>query len=306
MVVLFLVPIGALGEQPAATRGPLSESEVVYLLQAGVTTMRVRTLVEQHGVTFHPSSSSVDMLRAAGADEILIRAITDSYREGGPTPADTPLSVAPPAHPLGSPSGEARPPRAAASDADFVLLSDAPRGPIEMARTEVTNREFDAFVRAMGVKRPSTPFWGSPNSYPVVNVTWHDAVAYCRWLTLTTGRRHRLPYEVEWEYAARGGLSLKIYPWGDAVPDGRACFARRGPCPVRSFRPNAFGLYDMAGSVSEWCQDRFEAGGKARVVRGGGWTVPAGSPLDLAVARREKANPDRGKNDIGFRVVRLP
>src|SRR5581483_11983202 len=108
---------------------------------------------------------------------------------------------------------------------------------------------------------------GNRQNHPVVHVSWNDATAYCAW----AGRR--LPTEAEWEYAARGGLALKRYAWGDELtPNGRwNCNIWQGhfpdvntredgfltTAPVKTYRPNGFGLYNMAGNVWEWCSDWF-------------------------------------------------
>jgi formylglycine-generating enzyme required for sulfatase activity len=104
---------------------------------------------------------------------------------------------------------------------------------------------------------------------PVVYVSWDDAMAYCEWLSRQRGKRVRLPTEAEWEYAARGGLSGKQYPWGDEDPDGKANFgnsyasawsAGAGQClkNVDSFQANGYGLFNMAGNVWEWCADWYD------------------------------------------------
>ena len=89
--------------------------------------------------------------------------------------------------------------------------------------------------------------------YPVVYVTWHAAAAFCRSL----GKR--LPTEAEWEYAARGGLIGKDFPWGDDVPDKtKANFSASGighPIKVASYPPNGYWLYDMVGNVWEFLAD---------------------------------------------------
>ena len=106
------------------------------------------------------------------------------------------------------------------------------------------------------------------DSYPVVHVSWDDAAAYARW----AGKR--LPTEAEWERAARGGLEGKPYIWGDQAPSDTAIFANiwqgefpnrnssrdgfAGVAPVKSFAPNGYGLYDMAGNVWEWCADWYQ------------------------------------------------
>lgn len=155
--------------------------------------------------------------------------------------------------------------------------------------------------------------WKNPgfeqnDSHPVVCVSWNDAAAFCKWLGRKTGRTVRLPREAEWEYACRAG-SRTAYQWGDLPKGGkgwcngadRRFEATFGQCPVfewddrfattapvGSFKPNAFGLYDMHGNVWEWCadwygEDYYATGTKAdpagppkgtvRVMRGGSWAA---------------------------------
>ena len=91
----------------------------------------------------------------------------------------------------------------------------------------------------------------SRGEHPINCVSWFQADAFCEW------RGARLPTEVEWEYAARGGAKNQKYPWGDESPDGRACWKNPTSCPVRSYPSGAFGLYDMSGNVWEWVADGF-------------------------------------------------
>jgi formylglycine-generating enzyme required for sulfatase activity len=118
------------------------------------------------------------------------------------------------------------------------------------------------------------------DKHPVVQVSWNDAVAYCKWRGEKDGRKYRLPTEAEWEFAARGGLDRKPYVWGDEqVPGGvwqaniwQGEFPNQNTladgfertAPVASFPANGYGLHDMAGNVWEWCADWYEADYYAR------------------------------------------
>jgi len=114
---------------------------------------------------------------------------------------------------------------------------------------EVTNQQYEMF------KRQTRPPESLGNTQPAVNVTWINASNFCKWLSKREKRSYRLPTEAEWEYAARGGLVQKTYPWGDEDAGGRATIQQMTTTPVGSHAPNGFGLYDMAGNVQEWVSD---------------------------------------------------
>lgn len=173
---------------------------------------------------------------------------------------------------------------------------------------------------------------------PVLHVSAEDAQAYVEWLSAQTGRRYRLPSEAEFEYALRAGSSTP-FPWGqgsppegtgnftgsrDRSPTGRSWSnafrdygdGHWGPAPVGSFTPNAWGLHDLAGNVSEWVADCWHEnyrraprdasawvnpGCRMSVIRGGAW---ASSPEQTRSAWRAPAARDTTNARIGFRVVR--
>jgi len=244
--------------------------------------------------------------------------------------------------------------------------------PFRIARTAVTNREFARFVAATGycsvaeregwtyvfhlllddpdrwpVSPPGLPWWrkvdgaawhspegpGSGISgredHPAVHIAWYDALAYCRWAGL------RLPAEVEWERAARGGLARQKFPWGNALtPGGRHAmntwqgdFPHRntaedgylGTAPVDAFAPNGYGVFNTTGNVWEWVRDAFGprdgaqpedepdaasvASGAPRVQRGGSYLCHVSYCDRYHVHSRTRNDPDSTTGNCGFRVA---
>ncbi len=246
--------------------------------------------------------------------------------------------------------------------------------PFLIDATAVTNRQFAEFVEASGyvtdaerfgwsfvfhqfvedeevraaLKGPAAaPWWlaapgacwrapEGPGSdvrerwdHPVVQVSWRDAQAYCRWAGL------RLPSEAEWEYAARGGLSQKRYPWGDQLRPKRAhrCNIWQGTFPTHNrgddgylgtapadaYQPNGYGLFNVAGNVWEWCEDWFSSAfhvegpranpggppsGSAKVIRGGSYLCHKSYCNRYRVAARTANTPDSTTGNSGFRCAR--
>jgi formylglycine-generating enzyme required for sulfatase activity len=158
---------------------------------------------------------------------------------------------------------------------------------------------------------------GGRGSHPVVHVSWLDARAYCRWAG------GRLPDEVEWEYAARGGLDGARFPWGDELNPGGEhrmnVFQGRfpgqdtgedgfvGTAPVDAFPPNGHGLHNMTGNVWEWCAGRFGPSRPGqRTMRGGSYLCHSSYCWRYRCAARSANTPDSSAGNIGFRMAADP
>lgn len=236
--------------------------------------------------------------------------------------------------------------------------------PFYLGKHEVTVEQFRQFVEATGYATDAekgTGFQGAfgwnreamefemndkyswrntgfpqSDSHAVVNVSWNDAVEFCKWLRGKDGKPYRLPTEAEWEYACRAGTTTHYSHGDDAeglakvgnVAD--AAFEAEFPelkglvkasdgyahtSPAGSFLPNAFGLYDMHGSVWEWCADWYDveyyakspandpegpATGEERVYRGGGWFNCA---RGCRSATRSASQAENRNLALGFRVA---
>ena len=178
-------------------------------------------------------------------------------------------------------------------------VTDIPGTAIRMGVTEITNAQYEAFdpahVRA----------FSRGDDDAVTMVSWHEARAYCAWLSRETGRRFRLPTEAEWEYACRAGTSTP-YHTGDELPAFMHKAQRNNrdkvpvPLTVAQSQPNAWGLYDMHGNVEEWCIDPWDALGDFRVTRGGSHNMEL---RYLTSGSRSAALPEDRSVLIGFRIV---
>jgi formylglycine-generating enzyme required for sulfatase activity len=243
--------------------------------------------------------------------------------------------------------------------------------PFRIGRYAVTNRQFGAFVEATGYVTEAERFgwsfvfhllvpkagvtvrgssgaapwwlgvdgasWRAPEGpgssvekrldHPAIHLSWNVAMAFCAW----SGTR--LPTEAEWEYAARGGLDQKRFPWGDDLLTGgkhrcniwQGAFPERnskadghlGTAPVDAYQPNGFGLYNVAGNVWEWCaawwgvdhpvagivDPRGPDGGSGKVTRGGSYLCHKSYCNRYRVAARTANTPDSSTGNMGFRVA---
>ncbi len=219
-------------------------------------------------------------------------------------------------------------------------------GAFAMGKYEVTVGEYLRFVKDTGKHAPEWMEKGSSyniktgsdnyykkfgsaltsKDYPVVGVSWHDAVAYTEWLSQETGYIYRLPTEAEWEYAARAGTETK-YWWGNKIGSNKAN-CNNDYCgdsfeytaPVGSFGANQFGISDTVGNVWEWVSDIYgkdyysssprsnpkgprgdETGRQLRVFRGGAWSNTA---QHARAANRDDYSPNGRNGNVGFRLVR--
>jgi alpha-galactosidase len=197
--------------------------------------------------------------------------------------------------------------------------------PFFMAVTEVTVAQFDQFVKDSGYAWEK-PVYAFPQraDHPATATTWNDAQAFCKWLSGKCGKTVSLPSEAQWEYACRAGTTTRyasgdytedLLDYGHYASNGWDAAATNSPmfAPVASFKPNAFGLYDMHGNLMEWCQDFYApypagpqtdptgpATGGKNVARGGNWH---NSAEKCRSAIRYQAAAARAFNRDGFRVT---
>jgi formylglycine-generating enzyme required for sulfatase activity len=208
--------------------------------------------------------------------------------------------------------------------------------PFYLGKVEVTQEQYEAVTK-------ENPSQARGPKLPVESVTWMQATAFAETVTNrvprdTAPRQYRLPREAEWEYACRGGRPCSLpfgvgngrsldstqanlegnYPFGGP---GKSKPSLRGTRQGGSYQPNALGLFDMHGNVWEWCQDSYRDypggedvvkkvtkpvggpdGGTSRAMRGGSWLTLA---RDCRAANRGRSEPAFGREDLGFRLVRV-
>jgi hypothetical protein len=262
------------------------------------------------------------------------------------TPAPTlplmALKTEPPKAPTATPAPEPVAP-ASASAANSLGLKFAPVGDVAFSVYLTRVKDFEVFAKAVNLKSTA---WRGPGfrqapDHPVVNVTWTEAIAFCKWLTdkehkegtLPPNQFYRLPYDLEWSKAvglgdetgrtpeAREMGIADVYPGGTDWPPRKGAGNYTGEetgsdvaikgyedgfawtAPVGSFPPNKFGLYDMGGNVWQWCMDSWNNESKAKVLRGASWYNGA-LKLSLLSSCRVHASPDSSTDNYGFRLVR--
>lgn len=208
---------------------------------------------------------------------------------------------------------------ASGQDYDEAPTHEVTVSAFRMSATEITNIQYEAFDT---LRKPSrekrTDRLSRGDNMAVIDITWKEAAAYCKWLSRQTGKNYRLPTEAEWEYACRAGTTTPYYT-GNSLPSNmqKEQATNRNlkavDLTVGQSDPNAFGLYDMHGNVEEWCQDWYgpyssaaqtnpggPSKGAFKVTRGGSHNTPV---KYLRCANRSAATPDDHHSQIGFRVV---
>ncbi len=203
-------------------------------------------------------------------------------------------------------------PRTRIAIANDPMLHVAKVAAFDMDVNEVTVASYQACVDeglclAPPADQPTCNF-GHPDrsNHPMNCVSYNEANAFCHSVN------KRLPTEEEWEFAARGGAEERTYPWGVGEPSRQLCWSGLtqlgGTCPIRTFAPGAFGIFDMAGNVWEWTSSPYSADKKeanaTRVCRGGGWSDARA--LDFRGAYRVAHAPTNRDGNLGFRCARGP
>jgi serine/threonine protein kinase/formylglycine-generating enzyme required for sulfatase activity len=316
-----------------------------------------RKILESPGAARSPQSTPTPATPAPTAPPVVTATTpTPQIRPATPAPAKITAPVPPvraatpepikmaniPATP---PSLSVAIPRATSVEpgANSLGMNFVPVGDVDFCVWQTRVKDFEVFAKSVNLKSTS---WKGPGfkqgpDHPVVNVSWQESVAFCKWLTdkehkdnvLAADKFYRLPTDLEWSKAvglpeesgrtpeARDMGLQDVYPWGNQWPpppgSGNYTGEETGSdvaikgyddgfawtSPVGSFPPNKFGLYDMGGNVWQWCMDAWNAESKAKVLRGASWYNGA-LKLSLLSSCRVHAAPDSSTDNYGFRIVR--
>ena len=278
----------ALFGQPGAAADALTNDDIVELMAAGLAPVAIVAEIESSASAFDTSLETLVTLAGQGVDSEVIAAMVAAGRKPkvipfGRQPAREAVRSGPAvvhAQPQAIPGSTFRESLRSGGEGPEMVVIPAGRfrmgclsnfcqheekpvhavmigAPFALSVYEVTFEDYDRFTYP---NEAADEGWGR-GARPVIRVSWNDAQDYVEWLSAQTGAEYRLPSEAEWEYAGRAG-STTTFSWGDELGANRAnCYGDRCgdrweyTAPVGSFRPNAFGLYDMHGNVWEWVAD---------------------------------------------------
>ena len=194
----------------------------------------------------------------------------------------------------------------------------------EIAKYPITFNEFDLYCEAKGINKVNSEGWGREEQ-PVINVSWNDANNYCKWLSLQTGKKYRLPTESEWEYICRaesnsdwyfGDNEKELYKYAWYDENSGQSINKVGTHIGGTKKSNKWGVHDTHGTVLEWCMDDYidnynytpldgtayrKEDLSAKVLRGGSWSD---LPYSTRSSFRFRLNPSDSDNSTGFRIMR--
>ncbi len=282
--------------------------------------------------------AEIARLSGTGPELPVKKETTTSTTKPAATPPVTPPEPTPAVKPpIPAPAAETSAP------VNSLGIRFVPVGDVQFAVYLTTVKDFESFATATGLKSEA---WKNPGfkqgpDHPVVNVTWREADAFCKWLTekerkaglLKPGELYRLPTDLEWSKAvglpSENGANPEerdmgvqdVYPWGNAWPPpaGAGNYAGEetstdipipgyndgfpNTSPVGKFKVNAAGLYDMGGNVWQWVNDFWNGENRAKTLRGGSWYNGA-IPLSLLSSCRISSSPDTLHDTYGFRIVK--
>ena len=319
--VIIVIGVGAffmMGKKPVQQTSPMvaevetvSEAEEPEIIEEESTDdEEAETVAEETAEPAVATSEAKPEEKEAKPAAVTSKTIQDDLKSGGKAP----LMVVVPAgeFEMGSKSSK--------------HSEERPRHKVKVeqfavSQYEVTFSEYDLFAKAEGRKVPDSLYLDRA-THPVIYVSWDEAYYYTKWLSKETGQKYRLAYETEWEYMASTGKKTTFW-WGyDEEPNRAHCFGcgtnfdPRKPTKIGSFGPNAFGIYDTSGNVSEWVYDCWHENYKGapessevweggdctyRATRGGAYSTP---PQSIRSAKRDKFKSDKAYDHIGIRVVR--
>jgi formylglycine-generating enzyme required for sulfatase activity len=319
----------------------LAQLETVSAQSQGIDELRQRIANARVYGNFQPGQTVVDALGEGGSAPELVVIPAGSFEMGSPRDEADRKNNEGPRHRVQLAHGFAMA-RAEITVAQFRAFVEATgyvASALQAGRSTLYDERTGSMAERAGIGwQDDHGGKRAAGNLPVVHVSWNDAKAYADWLSRETGESYRLPSEAEFEYALRAGGGTR-YPWGDEAParvvanltgdKDRSASSRTwsnafpryddgfwGPAPVRSYEPNAFGVHDIDGNVSEWVEDCWHdsyqrapddgtpwvnPGCNRRVLRGGSW---ASAPDQARSAFRLSATPGSTNARLGFRVVR--